>query len=117
VPLGARGGLTALPRLASKSNLGGKPPGIVQRDRTPAQPTLYPIKADTLYYNNLGCYCHVKRAGGPRRLPLQRASWTAGASTGRHQDSLLYSLRPSCRRRISAAPLTVSEYERLKAAL
>lgn len=40
-------------------DLSGKP-WIVTPIRTPATPTLYPIKADTLYYN-LGCYCQVKK--------------------------------------------------------
>jgi FAD/FMN-containing dehydrogenase len=43
-------------------DLGGKP-WIVTAIRTPATPTLYPIKADTLYYN-LGCYCQVKKPAG-----------------------------------------------------
>ena len=43
-------------------DLGGKP-WIVTAIRTPASPTLYPIKAGTLYYN-LGCYCQVKKPAG-----------------------------------------------------
>jgi FAD/FMN-containing dehydrogenase len=43
-------------------DLGGKP-WIVTPIRTPASPTLYPIKADTLYYN-LGCYCQVRKPAG-----------------------------------------------------
>ena len=39
--------------------LGGKP-WIVTPIRTPATPTIYPIRANTLYYN-LGCYCQVKK--------------------------------------------------------
>jgi FAD/FMN-containing dehydrogenase len=31
--------------------------------RTPRQPTLYPIAADTLYFN-LGCYCQVRKVAG-----------------------------------------------------
>jgi len=40
-------------------DLGGKP-WIVTPIRTPATPTIYPIRANTLYYN-LGCYCQVKK--------------------------------------------------------
>jgi FAD/FMN-containing dehydrogenase len=43
-------------------DLGGKP-WIVTAIRTPASPTLYPLKADTLYYN-LGCYCQVRKPAG-----------------------------------------------------
>jgi FAD/FMN-containing dehydrogenase len=43
-------------------DLGGRP-WIVTAIRTPASPTLYPIRADTLYYN-LGCYCQVKKPAG-----------------------------------------------------
>jgi FAD/FMN-containing dehydrogenase len=43
-------------------DLGGKP-WIVTAIRTPASPTLYPIKAGALYYN-LGCYCQVKKPAG-----------------------------------------------------
>ena len=43
-------------------DLGGKP-WIVTAIRTPESPTLYPIKAGTLYYN-LGCYCQVKKPAG-----------------------------------------------------
>jgi FAD/FMN-containing dehydrogenase len=43
-------------------DLGGKP-WIVTAIRTPASPTLYPIKAGTLYYN-LGCYCQVRKPAG-----------------------------------------------------
>jgi FAD/FMN-containing dehydrogenase len=43
-------------------DLGGKP-WIVTAIRTPASPTIYPIKADTLYYN-LGCYCQVRKPAG-----------------------------------------------------
>jgi FAD/FMN-containing dehydrogenase len=35
-------------------------PWIVTPIRTPSSPTLYPVRADTLYYN-LGCYCQVKK--------------------------------------------------------
>ena len=42
--------------------LGGRP-WIVTPIRTPATPTLYPVRADTLYYN-LGCYCQVKKPRG-----------------------------------------------------
>ena len=38
-------------------------PWIVTPIRTPATPTLYPVRADTLYYN-LGCYCQVKKPRG-----------------------------------------------------
>ena len=38
-------------------------PWIVTPIRTPATPTLYPVRANTLYYN-LGCYCQVKRPPG-----------------------------------------------------
>ena len=31
--------------------------------KTPRQPTIYPIEADTLYFN-LGCYCQVRRPAG-----------------------------------------------------
>ncbi|HWQ40246.1 MAG TPA: FAD-binding oxidoreductase [Burkholderiales bacterium] len=40
-------------------DLGGKP-WIVTPIRTPRSPTLYPVPANTLYYN-LGCYCQVKK--------------------------------------------------------
>lgn len=43
-------------------DLGGKP-WIVTAIRTPVTPTLYPIRAGTLYYN-LGCYCQVKKPAG-----------------------------------------------------
>jgi FAD/FMN-containing dehydrogenase len=43
-------------------DLGGKP-WIVTAIRTPASPTLYPIRPDTLYYN-LGCYCQVRKPAG-----------------------------------------------------
>jgi FAD/FMN-containing dehydrogenase len=43
-------------------DLGGRP-WIVTPIRTPATPTLYPVRANTLYYN-LGCYCQVKRPRG-----------------------------------------------------
>jgi FAD/FMN-containing dehydrogenase len=43
-------------------DLGGKP-WIVTAIRTPASPTLYPIKAGALYYN-LGCYCQVRKPAG-----------------------------------------------------
>jgi FAD/FMN-containing dehydrogenase len=43
-------------------NLGGKP-WIVTAIRTPATPTLYPIRAGALYYN-LGCYCQVRKPAG-----------------------------------------------------
>jgi FAD/FMN-containing dehydrogenase len=43
-------------------DLGGKP-WIVTAIRTPASPTLYPVKAGTLYYN-LGCYCQVRKPAG-----------------------------------------------------
>ena len=43
-------------------DLGGKP-WIVTPIRTPATPTLYPIRAGALYYN-LGCYCQVKKPAG-----------------------------------------------------
>ena len=43
-------------------DLGGKP-WLVTPIRTPASPTLYPIKAGTLYYN-LGCYCQVTKPAG-----------------------------------------------------
>ena len=42
--------------------LDGRPWAVVPI-RTPRQPTLYPIAADTLYFN-LGCYCQVRRADG-----------------------------------------------------
>jgi len=42
-----------------EADLSGKP-WIVTPIRTPASPTLYPILADTLYFN-LGCYCQVKK--------------------------------------------------------
>jgi len=35
-------------------------PWIVTPIRTPASPTLYPVRPNALYYN-LGCYCQVKR--------------------------------------------------------
>jgi FAD/FMN-containing dehydrogenase len=40
-------------------DLAGKP-WIATPIRTPATPTLYPVRADTLYFN-LGCYCQVRR--------------------------------------------------------
>jgi len=43
-------------------DLGGKP-WIVTAIRTPASPTLYPIRAGALYYN-LGCYCQVRKPAG-----------------------------------------------------
>jgi FAD/FMN-containing dehydrogenase len=43
-------------------DLGGKP-WIVTAIRTPAAPTLYPIRAGALYYN-LGCYCQVRKPAG-----------------------------------------------------
>jgi FAD/FMN-containing dehydrogenase len=43
-------------------DLGGRPWAAVPI-RTPSQPTLYPIAADTLYFN-LGCYCQVRRPEG-----------------------------------------------------
>jgi FAD/FMN-containing dehydrogenase len=43
-------------------DLGGRP-WIVTAIRTPASPTIYPIRADTLYYN-LGCYCQVRKPAG-----------------------------------------------------
>lgn len=38
-------------------------PWIVTPIRTPRSPTLYPIRANTLYYN-LGCYCQVRKPAG-----------------------------------------------------
>lgn len=46
-------------------------PWIVTPIRTPATPTLYPVRADTLYYN-LGCYCQVKRPRGERNYHYTR---------------------------------------------
>ena len=43
-------------------NLDGYP-WLVVPIRTPAAPTLYPVRPETLYFN-LGCYCRVKRAAG-----------------------------------------------------
>lgn len=43
-------------------DLGGRP-WIVTAIRTPASPTLYPVKPGTLYYN-LGCYCQVRKPAG-----------------------------------------------------
>jgi len=43
-------------------DLGGRP-WIVTAIRTPATPTLYPVKAGALYYN-LGCYCQVRKPAG-----------------------------------------------------
>src|SRR5262245_46424520 len=43
-------------------DLGGRP-WIVTPIRTPATPTLYPIRAGMLYYN-LGCYCQVRKPAG-----------------------------------------------------
>ncbi len=43
-------------------DLGGQPWAAVPI-RTPAQPTLYPIRANELYFN-LGCYCQVRRPAG-----------------------------------------------------
>jgi hypothetical protein len=43
-------------------DLSGRP-WIVTPIRTPATPTLYPMRANTLYYN-LGCYCQVTRPAG-----------------------------------------------------
>lgn len=50
--------------------LGGRP-WIVTPIRTPATPTLYPVRADTLYYN-LGCYCQVKKPRGERNYHYTR---------------------------------------------
>lgn len=38
-------------------------PWIVTPIRTPVSPTIYPVPADTLYYN-LGCYCQVSKVAG-----------------------------------------------------
>ena len=46
-------------------------PWIVTPIRTPATPTLYPVRADTLYYN-LGCYCQVKKPLGKRNYHYTR---------------------------------------------
>lgn len=46
----------------SKVELAGKPWAVVPI-KTPRSPTLYPIKADELYFN-LGCYCQVERPEG-----------------------------------------------------
>ena len=43
-------------------DLAGRP-WIVTPIRTPASPTLYPVRAGTLYYN-LGCYCQVRKPAG-----------------------------------------------------
>lgn len=43
-------------------DLGGRP-WIATPIRTPRSPTLYPVRADTLYFN-LGCYCQVRRPAG-----------------------------------------------------
>ena len=50
----------ALTRYAlAEADLRGKP-WIVTPIRTPAAPTLYPVRPDTLYYN-FGCYCQVRK--------------------------------------------------------
>jgi FAD/FMN-containing dehydrogenase len=46
----------------SEVDLAGRPWAAVPI-RTPRQPTLYPIQADTLYFN-LGCYCQVSKPAG-----------------------------------------------------
>ena len=43
-------------------DLSGRP-WIVTPIRTARSPTLYPVRADTLYYN-LGCYCQVRKPAG-----------------------------------------------------
>jgi FAD/FMN-containing dehydrogenase len=43
-------------------DLAGKP-WLAVVIRTPASPTLYPVKPDTLYFN-LGCYCRVPKPEG-----------------------------------------------------
>jgi FAD/FMN-containing dehydrogenase len=43
-------------------DLGGKP-WVAVPIKTPASPTLYPIRANQLYFN-LGCYCQVKKVAG-----------------------------------------------------
>lgn len=46
----------------SEVDLGGRPWAAVPI-KTPRSPTLYPIRANELYFN-LGCYCQVKRPEG-----------------------------------------------------
>jgi FAD/FMN-containing dehydrogenase len=43
-------------------DLGGKP-WVAVPIKTPVSPTLYPIRANQLYFN-LGCYCQVKKVAG-----------------------------------------------------
>ena len=51
-------------------DLGGKPWAAVPI-KTQGQPTLYPIRPNTLYFN-LGCYCQVKRPPGKPRYHYTR---------------------------------------------
>jgi len=46
----------------SEVDLAGKP-WVATPIRTPASPTLYPVRAGVLYFN-LGCYCQVKKRPG-----------------------------------------------------
>lgn len=68
-------------------DLGGKP-WIAVPLRTPATPALYPVRADTLYYN-LGCYCHVKKR--PEKEPYWYTKIVDRECFARNGVKMLYS--------------------------